>query len=210
MDFKDYEKTKKLRSVGYEILKQIGKKILSGDFNLTTISFPIRIMLPLSMLQTIAVAKSYYPLFFNKAAELSDKLERFKLVITAALAGYHKASMFEKPLNPILGETYELAFEDGSIVIKLYLDIPRAKRASPADLSLPDARRWVQILRVFKLQYISRSKLPDDQEQREQTCGIQRQTENKIRIPGGADLQYLYGHNEARVSGNCIVRGRGE
>ncbi|KAL4434733.1 hypothetical protein ABPG74_017153 [Tetrahymena malaccensis] len=31
-----------LRSVAKEVIKQIGRKLISGDFNLTTISFPIR------------------------------------------------------------------------------------------------------------------------------------------------------------------------
>lgn len=36
----------KARSVGKEMIKQIGKKILSGSFNLTKVSFPIRVMIP--------------------------------------------------------------------------------------------------------------------------------------------------------------------
>lgn len=42
----DPELTGRLRSAGKEILKAVGKKILSGKFNLTTISFPIKCMCP--------------------------------------------------------------------------------------------------------------------------------------------------------------------
>ncbi len=49
-DLKDSELTSRLRSAGKEILKSVGKKILSGKFNLTTISFPIKCMCPLTLL----------------------------------------------------------------------------------------------------------------------------------------------------------------
>ena len=35
---------KKLRSILWEVVKQIGKKLLNGDTNLTRISFPIKAM----------------------------------------------------------------------------------------------------------------------------------------------------------------------
>lgn len=53
-DLKDAELSSRLRSAGKEILKSVGKKILSGKFNLTTISFPIKCMCPLSLLETFA------------------------------------------------------------------------------------------------------------------------------------------------------------
>jgi hypothetical protein len=42
----------KSRSAGKEIIKLIGKKILSGNLNLTKISFPIRVMVPKTALET--------------------------------------------------------------------------------------------------------------------------------------------------------------
>lgn len=39
-----------MRSVGKYILGQIGRKLISGDFNLTTVSFPIKAMIPKSAL----------------------------------------------------------------------------------------------------------------------------------------------------------------
>ena len=42
----------KSRSAGKEIIKLIGKKILSGSLNLTQISFPIRVMVPKTALET--------------------------------------------------------------------------------------------------------------------------------------------------------------
>lgn len=42
----------KSRSAGKEIIKDIGKKILTGSFNLTKVSFPIRVMIPKTALET--------------------------------------------------------------------------------------------------------------------------------------------------------------
>lgn len=46
----------KLRSLGKEVIKEIGRKILSGNFNLTTVTFPIKAMVPKSTLEMIAYA----------------------------------------------------------------------------------------------------------------------------------------------------------
>jgi hypothetical protein len=36
----------KIRSIGKEMIKIVGKKIITGDLNLTRISFPIKAMIP--------------------------------------------------------------------------------------------------------------------------------------------------------------------
>jgi len=113
------ETTTLIRSSGYEVIKQIGRKILNGDFNLTTISFPIKVMLPLTILQTIGLSVFQFPVYLNIAASLKDPLEKFRLVITAYLSCFHSSSHFLKPLNPILGETYEMLYNDGSKVFSL-------------------------------------------------------------------------------------------
>ena len=105
-----------LRSTGVDLIKEIGKKIITGDFNLTTISFPIKFMIPLTILQTIANSYFQFPIYMNIASMQSDSLERFKYVVVAALSSFHKSSHFLKPMNPILGETYEMLFNDGSKV----------------------------------------------------------------------------------------------
>jgi len=47
----DKDITKRLRSSGTEVVKMIGQKIFSGNFNLTTISFPIKCMCAKSILE---------------------------------------------------------------------------------------------------------------------------------------------------------------
>lgn len=38
------------------------------------------------------------------------------MVITSSVAFFHPAKIFEKPLNPILGETYQAHGQDGSMI----------------------------------------------------------------------------------------------
>lgn len=55
-----------------------------------------------------------FPLYINRAAMIADKVERFKLVICATLGNFYINCSFFKPLNPILGETAEGCYLDGT------------------------------------------------------------------------------------------------
>ena len=103
-----------LRGIGWDLIKQIGRKILSGDFNLTTVTMPIKVMVPISILQHICNGHFNFPLYLNIASNLTDDLERMKYVIVATISCWYKSSVILKPLNPIWGETYEMMWEDGS------------------------------------------------------------------------------------------------
>ena len=85
----------------------VGRKILSGDFNLTKISFPIKCMAPQSMLMCMIGFGTTLPVYMNRAAVTEDPLERLKLVMSANFSWFFYNSIFQKPLNPILGETYQ-------------------------------------------------------------------------------------------------------
>jgi len=81
---------------------------------LTTISFPIKCMCPKSIVQvspTIQCVNSWY---LNYAAHCSDPVERFKVFMTCTVALIHEGQFFEKPLNPVLGETYQAKCADGA------------------------------------------------------------------------------------------------
>jgi hypothetical protein len=52
MILKDKTIIKKSRGIGKDIIKQVGKQILSGKLNLTRVSFPIRAMIPKSVLES--------------------------------------------------------------------------------------------------------------------------------------------------------------
>ena len=103
-----------IRGMATDLLKQIGRKIISGDFNLTTVTIPIKVMVPISILQHICNGHFNFPLYLNLASEMTDNLERMKYVIVATISNWYKSSVILKPLNPIWGETYEMMWKDGS------------------------------------------------------------------------------------------------
>lgn len=111
---RDQEITSKLRSAGKEAIYRIGKQLLSGKFNLINIAFPIRCAADYSMLEALAGMARVNPYIMNAAALTEDPLERIKLLITAAVSHMEPCNTFEKPLNPILGETYHALMEDGT------------------------------------------------------------------------------------------------
>ena len=103
-----------IRGIGWDLIKQIGQKIISGDFNLTTVTMPIKVMVPISILQHVCNGHFNFPLYLNIASTLTDDVERMKYVIVATISNWYKSSVILKPLNPIWGETYEMMWEDGS------------------------------------------------------------------------------------------------
>ena len=111
---------KKIRSAGWEILKMLGKKLISGDFNLTRISFPIKMQVAQSALERVVISSHYFPIFMGLACRTNDPIERMKYVvcIQIACAYMHDKGkcFFSKPLNPILGETFEACLADGTEV----------------------------------------------------------------------------------------------
>ena len=106
----------KLRSVATELLKSVGKKLLSGNFNLTAISFPIKCMSEQSLLMTIPKIQCVFSFYMNYAASIKDPIERMKAVITSTISFLWKGHQFEKPLNPVLGETYQAKSADGGMI----------------------------------------------------------------------------------------------
>jgi hypothetical protein len=52
----------------------------------------------------------------TKAASIEDPLERFKLVIAYMISGIHLMANCAKPFNPLLGETYQAEFPNGTNV----------------------------------------------------------------------------------------------
>lgn len=78
---------------------------MSGDFNLTTVSFPVKANCPKSGTETIFFGSCQFPLYMNLAGATDNLVERFKLLIVATFANFPIANTFMKPLNPILGET---------------------------------------------------------------------------------------------------------
>ena len=72
-----------------------------------------------SQLEMQSWQQSCMPIYLNHAAMTSDPVERMKLFITQGLAQQYYDFELAKPLNPILGETFQMTGQDGS---KIYLE----------------------------------------------------------------------------------------
>jgi len=101
------------RGVVWDLIKQLGQTITQG-ISLTRIAIPIYIAEPRSYLQMVADGWCYGPVYLQKAAETNDPIERMKNVVTFAIAGLSNTCTAKKPLNPLLGETFEATFADGT------------------------------------------------------------------------------------------------
>ena len=84
-----------------------------------SLSLPIRIFEPRSMLERYTDWFAFAPDLLTKAGECTDKIEAFKYVVTFSLSALFRSSEQLKPLNPMLGETYECEWKDGT---KLYFE----------------------------------------------------------------------------------------
>lgn len=76
-------------------------------------------MIPVSGLEKAMNSTCLFPLYLNKAASITDPIERLKLVISASIGHFFINLSFLKPLNPILGETAQAHYPDGT---KLYAE----------------------------------------------------------------------------------------
>ena len=96
----------KYRQMGKDVIKQVGRMVLSGKMELYKVGFPIKFMAPLTMLEIISTGGIYTPVYLSAAALSNDPVERMKFVMVNSLAFVYHTHHWEKPLNPILGETY--------------------------------------------------------------------------------------------------------
>lgn len=94
----DAKALSQLRSIGKEIIKSIGKKVLQGNFNLTTVSFPIKCMMPNTSLHNTVKSMTLGPLYFNRAALTTNPIERLKFLAVATMGTYRSTSTFLKPV----------------------------------------------------------------------------------------------------------------
>ncbi|KDO33045.1 hypothetical protein SPRG_01860 [Saprolegnia parasitica CBS 223.65] len=111
----DKEVAKKQNGVLMEVIKSMGTKLLEGK-SAVSLSLPVRIFEPRSMLERLVDLYLYAPNYLNRAADATEMLERFKLTMTFAIAGWHHGVGCMKPFNPILGETFEAELADGAQV----------------------------------------------------------------------------------------------
>ena len=110
----DPTQVSKIRNIGKEMIKDIGMKIITGQFSLTKISFPIKGMVPRTSLETATYGSCLFPLYMGLACRTLDPIEKMKFCATALIAPNYYMNMFLKPLNPVIGETLQTTYSDGT------------------------------------------------------------------------------------------------
>ena len=96
----------KFRTAFKNLISQVGRQLLTGRFNLTNVSFPISCMSDQSILQIVSSVSGPIEPYLNTAAMTTDPVERMKWIIAGQFAYLNPCHTWEKPLNPILGETF--------------------------------------------------------------------------------------------------------
>jgi len=109
----DKQGLKEQRGVVWEFAKTVGQHLMNGGDMMRT-AFPVTLNMPRSYLEVIADGWCYAPLYLTNSAATNDPVERIKLVATFCVAGLHKTITLKKAFNPILGETYQGVFPDGT------------------------------------------------------------------------------------------------
>ncbi len=100
-----------------EVITQLTKCIWTGG--VMSLSLPIRIFEPRSMLERISDWFCFAPVLLTKAGSMTDKVEAMKYVIAFSISSLFRSTEQLKSLNPMLGETYQCEWDDGS---KMYLE----------------------------------------------------------------------------------------
>lgn len=106
LNFINEEKLKEQHKTMSYILTKFAKNLLSGK-SILNISLPVNIFSDLSILELTVRGFGFAPVFLEKAASISNPLERFKATIVFFIAYTNLYLEIEKPFNPILGETFQ-------------------------------------------------------------------------------------------------------
>ena len=95
---------KQRKSLGH-MVKEIAKYIKEGR-SLMSLSLPVYVFEPKSLLHRVCYMLGYAPVFLERAAT-EDPIERIKLVVAFGVTLLHLCTEQRKPFNPILGETLQ-------------------------------------------------------------------------------------------------------
>lgn len=96
-----------------EVVKRAMASIFSGQ-GLVGMSMPVKIFEPRSTLQRIADSVCYVTSILKRADFEKNPIERAKYCLACVVSGICMSPGQMKPFNPLLGETYEAAYPDGS------------------------------------------------------------------------------------------------
>lgn len=111
----DEEAMERQKGVLKDVVKEFAKKFIRG-LGISHMSLPVRMFEPRSTIQRVADYFCFAPIFLKKGAQVKDPIERFKYIISYAIAGMQVWTGQLKPFNPLLGETLQSTLPDGTKV----------------------------------------------------------------------------------------------
>ncbi|KAL4469803.1 hypothetical protein ABPG72_022123 [Tetrahymena utriculariae] len=107
------EEIKSQEGLIMELIKRVGKRLIEGK-DVVSVSLPVRIFEPRSTIERICDNWAFMPIYLRLASNTQDVIERFRLTIAFAIAGLYNVCKQLKPFNPILGETFQGFWADGT------------------------------------------------------------------------------------------------
>ena len=111
----DQEAIAKQKGVIGDVFKQVVSNISKG-LGAVSISLPVRIFEPRSTAERLVDRFSFCPLLLTPASRLTDPVQRLLHTMAFVVSGLYLGSKQEKPFNPLLGETFQGTFPDGSLI----------------------------------------------------------------------------------------------
>ncbi|OMJ77984.1 hypothetical protein SteCoe_22305 [Stentor coeruleus] len=96
----------------FETISKVAVFLAKGK-SVVGMSLPIKLFEPRSTLERMLDRWAFMPVFMRSMSGM-DNVEKFKKVITMAVAGLYIAPSQEKPFNPLLGETLQAYWPDGT------------------------------------------------------------------------------------------------
>lgn len=101
-----------------EVAMELAKSLFKTG-SIISLSLPIRVFEERSMLERYCDWWIHSPNLLKIAGKSKDPLESLKYVICFSLSSLHFSTSQLKPFNPLLGETFQGEFDDGT---KIYLE----------------------------------------------------------------------------------------
>jgi len=111
VECRNYEELRTQEGLILDLMKRAGKQLIEGK-DIVAISLPVRIFEPRSMVERITDLWGSGPHYINLACKTQDPVQRMKLIMAFCVSGLHMNLKQLKPFNPILGETYEVKYNN--------------------------------------------------------------------------------------------------
>ena len=185
------------------VVKQMAKNMFTGQ-SVVAISLPVRIFQPKSLLERILDAFSFVPTFMKKACNTKDAVERMKYAVAFLISGMYMSADLRKPFNPILGETLEGYFKDGS---RIYME--HISHHPPISCYLIEGPAEYNYRLYGSVEFKGGIKSAGN------LLNISFQGKNFIELPDGHIIEFhfpttrvsglMWGERTVNMEGNCVM-----